>query len=198
MSNDKSNDRLERFSALIDGELAEAEATALIAEVKRDHSLWQVVGRFYLIGDVARNNVPERWQPDFVLRVMQAVEKEPVWLLSARDPARPKKKWIMGVAIAASVCALAVFVSKLDKAPISGKVAWFGSESAQVALNPPIPPPQEQSMARQLAEGQPRSQNTASDPRLDRYLVKHNQYLDSYTVQGVAPYARVVGYQAGR
>lgn len=177
-----SDDEFERFSALIDGELPESEAATLIAYMGRDASIRETVGRFYLYGDAVRNAVPEQWRPDFVWRVAKAVEQEPFWLLSGQE-SRAKKKWLVGGAIAASVCALALFVSGIEKPALStGAGMQISQETGRTSFR----------------QTQAASTSFASESRLNSYLVKHNHYLDSFTVQGVAPYARVVGYQAGR
>ncbi len=193
-----SDDKFERCSALIDGELPESEAAALIADMGRDQSVRETVGRFYLIGDAVRNAVPEQWRPAFVSRVMKAVEKERFWLLSSQQP-MGKKKWLVGGAIAASVCAFALFVSEVDKQQVLEKPALSAGEGMQISQETQrISSAQAQSTRQHPLQRQATSPSFASESRLNSYLVKHNQYLDSFTVQGVAPYARVVGYQAGR
>ncbi|MGH8578843.1 MAG: sigma-E factor negative regulatory protein [Gammaproteobacteria bacterium] len=192
-----SDDKLERCSALIDGELPESEAATLLAELGRDKSARETVGRFYLIGDAVRNAVPEHWRPDFVSDVMKAVEKEPFWFSSPESEA--KKKWLVGGAIAASVCAFALFISKAEQQQIVGKPTLHAGEAMQISEETQrISSAQTRATPQHPLQTRRTLTSFAGESRLNSYLVKHNQYLDSFTVQGVAPYARVVGYQAGR
>lgn len=191
-----SDDKFERYSALIDGELPESEAATLLADLGQDKSARQTVGRFYLIGDAVRNAVPEHWRPDFVSNVTRAVEKEPFWLLPS-PASRAKKKWLVGGAIAASACAFALFMSISDQGQLVGKPTLIVGQAMQISEETRRIPA---SPTRSTPQPQTRrsSSSFAGESRLNSYLVKHNQYLDSFTVQGVAPYARVVGYQSSR
>ncbi|MGH8642944.1 MAG: sigma-E factor negative regulatory protein, partial [Gammaproteobacteria bacterium] len=127
-----SDDKFEQCSALIDGELPESEAATLLTDLGRDKSAWETVGRFYLIGDAVRNAVPEHWRPDFVSNVMKAVEEEPFWLLS-RSESQAKKKWLVGGAIAASVCAFALFMSKAEQGQMVGKPTLIAGQAVQIS-----------------------------------------------------------------
>ncbi|MGH8604612.1 MAG: sigma-E factor negative regulatory protein [Gammaproteobacteria bacterium] len=192
------DDKFERCSALIDGELPGSEAATLIADLGRDKSVRETVGRFYLIGDAVRNAVPEHWRSDFVSNVMKAVEEEPFWLLSSPE-SQAKKKWLVGGAIAASVCVFALFMSKAEQGQAWRKPALIAGQAMQLSEETRrISSAQTQSTSQHPLQTRPTSTTFAGESRLNSYLVKHNQYLDNFTVQGVAPYARVVGYQGGR
>lgn len=193
-----SDDEFERCSTLIDGELPASEAATLIAELGRDKSARETVGRFYLIGDAVRNAVPEYWRPDFVSNVMKAVEKEPFWLLSSAE-SQAKKKWFVGGAIAASVCAFALYMGKAEQRQVVGNPTLIAGQAMQISEDTRrMSSTQTRFTPQHPLQTRPPSTSFAGESRLNSYLVKHNQYLDNFTVHGVAPYARVVGYQAGR
>ena len=101
--------RNEQFSALVDGELDDQQADALLARMKTDPEMQHNWNHYHLIGDALRQS------QHLAVRVDQAVHDrlvdEPTVLAPRAQPARPGKvlRWT-GYAMAASAALVAVMV----------------------------------------------------------------------------------------
>lgn len=99
----------EQFSALVDGELDDQQADALLARMKTDPEMQHNWNHYHLIGDALRQS------QHLAVRVDQAVHDhlvdEPTVLAPRAQPARPGKvlRWT-GYAMAASAALVAVMV----------------------------------------------------------------------------------------
>lgn len=99
----------EQFSALVDGELDDQQADALLARMKTDPEMQHNWNHYHLIGDALRQS------QHLTVRVDQAVHDrlvdEPTVLAPRAQPARPGKvlRWT-GYAMAASAALVAVMV----------------------------------------------------------------------------------------
>ena len=168
----------ERLSALVDGELEEAQAGELIEHVLGDSELRLAWERYYFVTDAVRNKISEVAPGNLAQRVRQDVESEPVALTQRRANRVPLKP-VVGLALAASVAALAVI--------------------GVYTLNREEESPSPQPLA-QMATGDPVGMrwNVAQptiESRLNGYLVNHSEYLGN-GMHGMHPYARIVGYNA--
>lgn len=67
----------QQISAFVDGDKDTASA---IDKLKQDDELAQTFGRYNLIGDVMRNDVPEQIHLDLASSISDAIDKEPVVL----------------------------------------------------------------------------------------------------------------------
>ena len=103
-----SNKAEERLSALMDDELADFEQD--IDSLEDSDSLKQRWMRYHLIRDVVSGHLPDTVAPDFDLaaRVSAALEHEPTILAPRRFQPRQLMKQAAGLAIAASVSAIAI------------------------------------------------------------------------------------------
>lgn len=184
---------LETVSALMDGQLQDGEPEA-IRDLIRDESARQAWGRYHLISDCMRGDLPSRMDPRLAERISIALRNEPT--VMAPQPSFPRAiiKPIAGFAIAASVAALAIVGVQLhhdarELQPVA-KLA-----SAQL---PPLQPEGHIS----LASGHPRTQPARPqlsrgrlNSRLNRYLVNYNEYRNNAAVQGMFPYVRIVAHE---
>lgn len=121
---DKVNDQL---SALLDDELNERECELLLTRLSKDPQLREVWGRYSLIGDCMRGNLPEPVSPRMAGRIADAIARNEAPLEAL--PVRHGARWqpFAGLAIAASVAAVAIVM--LSNPPSSAP----GSEPAAVA-----------------------------------------------------------------
>ena len=131
MSNDLLNEQL---SALVDGELSPEETALLLKRLEREPELRARLARYSLAGDVLRGERPHAG-PQFAMRVAHALAGEPVHAMAAADaaaatgggavaagPVAPARRrpaaaaqWLRplaGLAVAATVAGVAVFVMK--------------------------------------------------------------------------------------
>jgi sigma-E factor negative regulatory protein RseA len=181
----------EQISALMDGELDEARAQSLCAQLKSEESVacWAA---YHLIGDALRNDCPA--QQGFAQRFAARLAAEPTVLSPSYMPpaggrsgfgwqaavrARP---WHYGMAAAASVAAV-------------GLVGWFGLQDfnlgpgfAETAAVRPVTTALAAADAKSIAQTIRKGQNLGINP----YLLVHQEYSPTAAMQGVRPYVRTV------
>ncbi len=182
----------ENISALMDGELNEAETARLLDQLQRDAGLRTCWTRYHLISDTLRSDLTGHIKHNVATCVIKALESEPIHLSQRRATPRPSRftprifKPLAGFAVAASITAVAVLslqtstplqtVSPVNLAGLSG-----ASPVAQVAST---------AGRSRWSAGRP-----SVESKLDIYLANHNQYSMSTEMQGMMPYVRIVGYE---
>lgn len=172
---------VEQLSALVDDEFEELELELALRRLAKDAELkarWQ---RYHVISDALRNNLPEAIDTHFADRVIKALEPEPA--PQTAPVIRAVSSWykpLVGFALAASVATVAVLglnrIQPDQSLSTSSLSAIASSES--------------------ITEAQTTSIDTELDPRLNSYLVNHNEYASMNRVHGVLPYVRMVGYKS--
>jgi sigma-E factor negative regulatory protein RseA len=167
----------EKISALMDGELQRHEAGGALGQLESDGESRDAWRRYHLIGDVMRNAQP--LSAGFAARVSERLAKEPTVLAPARIAPRPAFTRWQALSAAASVAAVAM-VGWVAFAPPQGAVPL-----AQVA--PQQAAPVETAQVKQVAPP-----DAAND-----YLLAHQGYSPRNSLQGVAPYVRMVSGEAG-
>ena len=189
------HDLEEALSALMDGELPPDEAERVLDAVLGDPALRQRWARYHRAGMALRG---EQWPgADGVADgVREALEREPVPLQVPATSARRRPAAWFGLALAASLAAVAVLVvlgpegepagpavAPVATAPRPGPTAPAARDEAPAAPGPGR-------MAWQAA-------GPGVSKRLNAYLLDHSDYL-SDGVHGLLAYARVVGYDDER
>ncbi len=155
------------ISALMDGELFEDEAEALLQGLKRDsdtHHDWET---YHLIGDVLRQ--PEYIHRDIAGRVRERMQNEPV-VLAPRTRGMTQKVRNIALSAAASVMAL-------------GVVVWMS-----VQITPETNP----QLAMQQSNMHPASLQSQS--KSNDYLMAHQEFSPSNDMNGGTSYIRTVSY----
>lgn len=174
----------ERISALVDGQMEQAEAVKLLDSVTRDGEMARVWERYHLIGDVLRREHVELLGAELRHRVHEDLAREPSSLRPSRETRRRLPKLrpmsIGGLALAASVAIAAVLVLR----PQGSMVAPFPAQLAGVS--------QKADAGVRWDIGHP-----AVEARLNNYLVTHSEHAGD-GVQGMLHFARIVSYDAGR
>lgn len=175
----------EQISALLDGELPEAEQRLLLERLERDPALRAHWSRYQLISDAVHQTLPTQIDLSFADRVMAAIEAQPE---QERQPAgglARALKPLAGLAVAASVAVVAVLAVQQARTPDAGPGA------VQVAANPsPSALPVTARADAALVNTRPPAGN-----RLNEYLVNHSEYAASSGLPGMSPYVRIVGYE---
>jgi len=209
-----TNMREEKFSAFIDDELTGVEFDEMYSAYNAEEDLKQRWQYYHIISDTLQKHLPETLDCTLADRVMTALEKEPA-ILAPKHVSEPVSsfatttnstttpittgnkvstrsklyfKQIAGLAVAASVMVVAVFVSQ----------TFFANDGAApfapVARIPSMPA--ENQFARitdpRLKATSGFQTSSVFQNRLNKYLANHNQY--STGVPGVMPYARIIGY----
>jgi sigma-E factor negative regulatory protein RseA len=157
----------EHISALMDGELFDDEVEALFDKMKRDPEGHEQWLQFHLISDVLRQ--PDHVHADISGALRERLKAEPT-VLAPRSRTGQKVRWF-ALSAAASVMALAI-------------VAWL---SVQVAPE----------QAPQIAMEQPANNVRPASASMDDYLMAHQEFSPSASMEGMTPYIRTVASEQG-
>ncbi len=187
MMSDKLN---EQISALVDGELSQAEEALFIRRLAEDRDLQDALARYQLISDAMHEILPRQVDTGFSQRVRKALDAEPVverraGLLVGTGPLL---KPLAGLAVAASIALVAVFslqTLRQEQMPVP-VMATAPADSDYIRATDG-----QQPAVSQLVR---KAQNSR---RLDAYLVNHNEYAISRSMRGMLPYVRIVGHELG-
>ena len=178
-----------QLSALIDGELPEAEQNLVLRRLSRDSEAQGRWERYHLISDAMQGHLPVRFDAGFAARLREAIDREPA--PQSRVSTLPAwYKPLTGFALAASVVLAVLFGLRLTDPNPGGAAPTLAAAPASypaLALQGPNPPPASASNSYEPPEAQ-----------LNNYLVNHNGYASRNSVNGMLPYVRLVGYQTAR
>lgn len=194
----------ERVSALADGELDHRQLDALLAQMRKNDALRARWARYHLISDALHNNLTRGTRLDISRRVSAAIEQEPVIfapLWQRAFPSRRMVKQAAGVAMAASVTAVAILGAQWVNRDMSASAV-----PALASVATPEPPKTVELVAMEsTAMGQPAVAQMAEVQQpaeqvwirnLDSYVVNHNEYAGSGSMHSVLPYARLVSHES--
>ena len=177
----------EQLSALLDDELSDLERPLLVARLERDVELREQLGRYELIGEVMRGGGNSA-ALGIARGVRTALESDPELPAGSAAARKALNLWkpMAGIAVAASVALVAILTvtSLRDNAPEKVPAVALDDNKAPLAV-----------AAGQAGEAQWDRIEPQVDKRLSGYLVNHNEYAASRGVQGVMPYARIVGFE---
>lgn len=181
----------EYVSALVDDELDGPELQQTLEHLAHSAELRAQWSRHTLIGDALHGNLSAADSGTLQARVWQALEQEPTVLAPPRKSRiRPLVKHAVGVAIAASVAAIAILT--IPDNDLAAPETAFAPQLAQANRS-------EHALVQLTATGtSTESSNQQLRDRLNPYLVNHNEYSVSAGMHGVLPYARLVSQENTR
>ena len=181
----------EQLSALVDDELTH-ESSPVIDSLLQDNEAKQTWTRYHLIGDSLRGHLPGHIV-DISNNVSQAIASEPTVLAPGKKKSTDYMKPVMGFAIAASVAAVAIFnVQQANQISETGQTVIAQSS---IATSQPSLATSPQLVTQQKGQAQVYQVRNV-DPRLNRYLVNHNEYRANTGVSGMPPHVRMVANEA--
>lgn len=160
---------MERISAFMDGEADDHEVSAQLSGLKQDPALREAWSTYHLIGDAMRGDAGVT--PGFMGRFSAALDKEPT-VLAPRAPVRKSVVRRIALPLAASFGGVAL-------------VAWLA-----LSNNPLMP--REDRVASNDAQPVVQGVVKPADGAVNDYLLAHQQFSPSTTMQGVASYVRTV------
>jgi sigma-E factor negative regulatory protein RseA len=170
---------MDGISALMDGELEAQEAQRHLARLKDDAELRDRWDSFHVIGDALRGERPLLLSLRFHEALAKALAEEPTVLAPRRTIPTPKRVTTYALSAAASLSAVAL-------------VAW-------VAVSPTAPVAPLANMAQGPVKALPVAAadpapltSVPSEGRMNEYLLAHQGFSPSTTLQGLAPYIRSV------
>ncbi len=206
----------EQISALMDGELSDSDTHDLISTMQHNPELKKVWGTYHLISAAMHNNLPDILEANRAQNLTAALAAEPtvlapraIALKSKLRTMTPVFRQIAGLAVAASVTAVAILsVQTAPQDPLAGnaRIAFFAQDQSAAGLinNEFYQVPDIETVAAIVPAAPLLIENTenqrwdlgepAFQSKLNHYLDNHNQYSTPAEMQGVLPYARLVGY----
>ena len=178
----------ERISALIDGELPDREGFEQIALLKDSEDGCRVWETYGLIGDVLRGLD----HPGYSSRVALRIAREPIAIGSARSSLNHRfssgdsagQKWFLlsAAAVVSAIAFVAWVALPIMTHSGSDQIARSATGSTVVAsAMPDVRPPD----------------GVTAPPGVDGYIMAHQQFSPANSMQGVAPYVRLVSEEAG-
>ncbi|HUN68863.1 MAG TPA: sigma-E factor negative regulatory protein [Burkholderiales bacterium] len=176
-----------RISELMDGELERHEAAAPLDALRGEGELRDAWRSYHLIGDAMRDS--RMLSAGFAGRVAAKLAEEPTVVAPVRLPPAPDRaRWAL-LSVAASVAAVAMVSS-----------VWFmlqegAGPGPQVALAPQPVLASKGTDAQAVPAAAPVAQVPPPASAND-YLYAHQGYSPRNTLQGVAPYVRMVSGEA--
>lgn len=195
---DTSNESRAQLSALVDGELDAQASRFLLRRLDNDAELRSSWDRFHVAGNCLRRT-PMLLLPDgFAERVSAALDAEQ----APRRGIGAVARWTGGAAVAASVALLALLAARPTPEPaapvptIASTGAVAESPLREQDLRPDFSRIPAQTVAatqsRELGQGAGAGPGFLSDPRIEAYLVRHNQALQAQGRASFVPYVYVV------
>jgi sigma-E factor negative regulatory protein RseA len=167
----------ERISAFLDGELDARERDRLMREMGQNPASRAAWERYHMIGAALRKDIHVVASADLAERVLYRIEKDPLpFARIARRPLRHFTKLAGGLALAASVAAVAVFSFKSVLLP----------DTTHIAVSAPA--------TDATLESKTQTAKAAQDSSLNALLVRHNEFSLASSINGMMPYVRVVSH----
>jgi sigma-E factor negative regulatory protein RseA len=163
---------MDLISALMDGELDSREADRDWDRLKADPELRSRWDEFHLIGDTLRGE--SMLSPGFNENVSRRLAEEPTVLAPQRSRPTVRRAAAYAMSAAASVSAVAL-VAWVALAPAPQEDVALKAQAVAPRIEP----------ARALV-------NVPSEGRMNEYLLAHEGFSPSTSLQGLAPYIRTV------
>jgi sigma-E factor negative regulatory protein RseA len=190
---DPQTARMERLSALLDGECDAQEAAHFTEQWAHDPALRERWHAYHLIGDALRSDELGGQGHDaaFLRSLRQRLANEPAVLAPAPDSAR-RARWALPVSAAAGVLVIAGSVWMLPGLRPTGQSLGLAlsGQNQRVALEPM---PSIPTLAANNRSGDPISGNTPA--QFNRYLSAHQQFQSAAAIAPVSGYMRHADYE---
>lgn len=175
----------EKVSALMDGELSDSEARAVIKELETNSELRKLWQRYQMMSAALNQDLEGLSETDLAKRVRLQLDSEPVVLAPGnwvKGNGRRIAKVLGSLAIAASVAAIAVLSLKPADPLTTPDARIANLRSVQDG--------------EYIRAGETRwdVKQPALESTLNMYLVEHSEYTPTSGLRGMMSYGRVVSY----
>ena len=178
-----------RISELMDGEVERHEASGPLDALRAEGEARDTWRSYHIIGDAMRET--RMLSAGFAARVAAQLAEEPTVMAPNRTapvPQRPRRQLLSAAASLAAVALVAwVAFGLREEAP---QIAQVAPSTAQVPSTTAQVPSTTTQVSSSTAQVPP--PDTAND-----YLYAHQGYSPRNSLQGVAPYVRMVSGEAG-
>ncbi|MFV1993427.1 MAG: sigma-E factor negative regulatory protein [Acidiferrobacterales bacterium] len=178
----------EKLSALMDGELNEAETSKILSQLEKDKNLRAAWSRYHLAASVLHDDITQLSNPGLADKIAKEIAGEPVIVSPGwwRQSNKKAIKLAGSFAIAASVAAIAVISLRVDSPDQANRQS--------IASLEPI-----SSGDFIRASGTRWSNGTSSTGRaLNMYLVEHSEFSPASNFKGMMGYGRIAGYDMSK
>ncbi len=185
------NDRTDRLSALMDGELHDVDKG--LEQLAKDKEMQGVWRRYHLARDVLKGQMSDFPALDISAAVSESLKNEPVILTPIWRRLSPRyvMKQAAGLAVAAAVGTIAVFsVQQTQLVSSDSHVIANAAPNSSYQIASQMQPGQ----IRQVSFTTRQKLDAAVESKLSGYLVNHNEFSTSTRVSGVMPYTRIVSF----
>jgi sigma-E factor negative regulatory protein RseA len=191
---------MERISALMDGELDRQQASAVFPDMRQHDEMREAWATYHLIGEAMRGQpCPDSRVAGLVARRLAT---EPTVLAPRASKASLRRKWawpsIAAAAAVASVTWMASGIQGPGTVP-GGSFQQAGVQSAPTFVSPSIPISNAVATFTEIVPSAPAGAQSAPPPiqltaeGYQAYLMAHQPFSPSMSIQGLAPYMRTVG-----
>jgi len=189
------NDKTDKLSALMDGELPDQkDQNKCFEQLAKDKEMQDVWQRYHLARDAMKGQLSAFPTLDISAAVSESLKAEPVILTPMWRRLSPRyvMKQAAGLAVAAAVGTIAVLSVQQTQLVSSDNSTIAKANGAETTYQ----------VASQLQPGQIRQVSFTTRQKLDAavesklsgYLVNHNEFSTSTRVSGVMPYTRIVSF----
>lgn len=181
-----TGDYREKLSTLMDEEVATDEIDDVLKHLERDDALQLAWGRYHMIRDAMRGESVRPEYLDIAAAVRSRLENEPTVLAPRRH--RPRRSYwirqIRGIAMAASLVAAAILVvPHLVNGP-----GLTGRDLAQESVR------EGRTSDGAVVATMVKQRQSELAARLNLYLESHQNYAPVSHMQGMRPYASLIGF----
>jgi sigma-E factor negative regulatory protein RseA len=183
----------ERLSALVDDELPPNEIGGEIHNLCQSEGKRKCWSRYHLIGDAMRREIGAVYSPSLAQSISQRLQDEPVVLAPAaiRPASSPRRKTLTGLAVAASLAAVAVVLAPQLISP-------EGPATTPPVVAEQLPAESKTYFVAQDGTRWELLKKPAVESRLNAYLVNHQERSPSSNIKGIMPYATFVSYDGNK
>jgi len=178
----------EKLSALMDGELNEAETSNVLSQLEKDENLRATWSRYHLAASALHDDITQLSKPSLADKISKAIEGEPVIVSPGwwRQSNKKAIKLAGSLAIAASVAAIAVISLQVDSPDQA-------NPQSIASLEPINPSDFIRTRGTRWSKG-PNSTGRA----LNMYLVEHSEFSPASNFKGMMGYGRIAGYDMSK
>lgn len=185
------NDRTDRLSALMDGELHDVDKG--LEQLAKDKEMQDAWRRYHLARDVMKGQASDFPALDISAAVSESLKNEPAILTPIWRRLSPRyvMKQAAGLAVAAAVGTIAVLsVQQTQLVSSDDNVIANAASNSSYQIASQLQPGQ----IRQVSFTTRQKLDAAVESKLSGYLVNHNEFSTSIRVSGVMPYTRIVSF----
>ncbi|SJM92215.1 putative Negative regulator of sigma E activity [Crenothrix polyspora] len=175
----------EQISQFLDNELAADEALTLMRQVLLDSALKNKLLRYEAIGHALKTETFIAPRADFLDRIHQEIEHDPVYLLPQRKQAKFKPQHKI-LALVASAALVAVILPK-DITRINGSQMKASSSGIHLAQ-------QQQRRSENVIKQLPHSELMPLNAQINDYLQTHNKNANVASNTDAASIAKITAY----